>query len=284
MNGFLKKVGQDCSHTIPAVLFDGGTINVTMEEHEIAIDWCQRVMGLQIAQQEEWTPGPDAVAGKMTHMGWGLWIESGSAADGTPAPAVNREPVDSSILWYWRTRNLRSKAEELHRQGVQTSEIYTDPAGNEVINFRFMNSGTWLTAIEDPSLDGDAFSDSNVTRIKVKHLRQSVEWYKQYLGMEVSSDHAMDSYCEMTLGINHHLEGRYIWMLEEDSDWTDHGPIDGLFRTRSYVANREAFFAYYNFLQESGCLVSEIGGFVQRGRVFFHVYDPDGNRFDISHC
>ncbi|MCQ6557377.1 VOC family protein [Paenibacillus mendelii] len=284
MSGFLKKVEQDDSYTIPAVLFDGGTINVRMEEHEEAIEWCQRVLGLQITQQENWTPGPDAVIGKMTHMGMGLWIESGRAADGTPAPAVVREPLDSTILWYWRTRNLRSTKQELHRQGVQTSENYTDHAGNEVFNFRFMNSGTWLSAIEDPSLDGDVFSDSNVTRIKVKHLRQSIEWYKQYLGMAVSAEPAMNSYCEMTLGINHHPEGRYIWMLAEDSNWTDHGPLDGLFRTRSFIADREAFFNYYQFLKDSGNLVSEMGGYVLRGRVYFHVYDPDGNRFDISHC
>ena len=131
MSGFLKKVEQDYSHTIPAILFDGGTINVTMEEHEAAIAWCQRVLGLQITQQENWTPGPDAVIGKMTHMGMGLWIESGRAADGTPAPAAVREPLDSTILWYWRTRNLRSTKQELHRQGVQTSENYTDHAGND---------------------------------------------------------------------------------------------------------------------------------------------------------
>jgi catechol 2,3-dioxygenase-like lactoylglutathione lyase family enzyme len=277
-------MSETLARNIPAVLFDGGTINVTMEEHEQAIDWCQSVMGMKISQQENWTPGPEAVIGKMTHMGWGVWIESGNAADGTPAPNVPRETANSNIRWCWSVRDLESKYAELGQKGVQLSEIYMDPQGRQAFDFRFMDSGTWLTAIEDPSLSGDAFSDANIFRIKVKNLSKSIEWYKQYLGMEVLADHSSEHYCVMTLGINYHPEGRSKWVLEEDPDLADHGPIDGLWRTRSFVADRDAFFGYHQFLQESGCHVSEMGGFVTRGRVCFHVYDPDGNRFDLSHC
>ncbi|WP_199618265.1 VOC family protein [Paenibacillus alkalitolerans] len=276
-------MSETLARNVPAVLFDGGTINVTLEEHEHAIEWCQRVMGMKIAQQENWTPGPEAVVGKMTHMGWGIWIESGKAADGTPAPTASREHAESNIGWYWSARNLRSKYAELQQAGVQLSNIYIDPQGREVFDFRFMNTGTWLTAVEDPAKE-DSFSDADTFRIKVKNLSRSIEWYKQYLGMEVLVEHPKEQYCVMTLGINYHPEGRSKWVLEEDPDFIYHGPIDGLFRTRSFVGNREDFFEYHRFLKESGNQVSEMGGFVKQGRVYFHVYDPDGNRFDISHC
>ncbi|XEC95774.1 VOC family protein [Paenibacillus tarimensis] len=277
-------MGETVAHKIPAVLFDGGTINVTMKEHDQAIDWCQRVMGMKVSQQENWTPGPEAVVGKMTHMGWGVWIESGQAADGTPAPHANRETADSNIRWYWRVQDLHSKYDELSQTGVQLSDIYMDPQQTEAFDFRFMNTGTWLTAIQDPALTGDAFADANICRIKVKHLSSSIEWYKHFLGMEVLEDHADEQYCVMTLGINYHPEGRSKWVLEEDTDLVNHGTIDGLFRTRCYIGNREAFFEYHRFLKESGSHVSEMGGFVKQGRVNFHIYDPDGNRFDLSHC
>ncbi|UVI33028.1 VOC family protein [Paenibacillus spongiae] len=284
MNGFLSKVEQTDTYPIPAILFDGGTINVTLERHEEAIAWCRHVMGVTVVRQENWTPGPDAVEGKMTHMGWGLWIESGRAADGTPAPAAGREPVDTTVHWYWRVRSLRQKLDELQRIGVETSAVYTDPEGREAADFRFMDSGTWLTAIEDATLENDSFADADVTRIRVKNLQHAIAWYKQYLGMQEEPGRSNDACCVMTLGINYSTDGRSVWLLEEDPDWSDHGPLDGLFRTRSFIADREAFFNYYQFLKDSGNLVSEMGGYVERGRVFFHVYDPDGNRFDVSHC
>lgn len=88
----------------------------------------------------------------------------------------------------------------------------------------------------------------------------------------------------LTTGINYYTEGRAEWILEENPNRPETGPVDGLFRTRCEISDRESFFRFHEFLQKSGVAVSEMNGFVQRGRVFFHLYDPDGNRFDVSHC
>src|SRR5690606_7475819 len=86
---------------VPAILFDGGNVDATMEEHDDVIDWCKQVMGMNIAQHENWTPGPEAAVGKMTHMGWGVWIQSGKTKEGISAPPAKREIADSNIYWYW---------------------------------------------------------------------------------------------------------------------------------------------------------------------------------------
>jgi hypothetical protein len=62
------------------------------------------------------------------------------------------------------------------------------------------------------------------------------------------------------------------------------GKIDGMIRPLTLVKNRAAFFAYHQFLKDSGVDCGDIGGFLEKGRVLFHFYDSDGNRFNVSHC
>jgi catechol 2,3-dioxygenase-like lactoylglutathione lyase family enzyme len=267
---------------VPAVLYDGGVIETTMDEHEPAIQWCRDHMGWKVAQQENWKPDPRSAVGRMTHMGWGIWIQSGTAADGSPFPPAKREAVDPHIRWCWSMRSLRDKHSAFREAGIRVSELYADRQGREAFDFWAIGDRMLLTAVEDRALKDDAFADYNVFRIMVKDLKRSIEWYKHYIGMELETERSEEGYAVMTLGVNYHPEGRSRWVLEENPGMPDTGPVDGLFRTRCFVQSREDFFAYHRFLRESGTPVSEIGGFVQRGMVHFHVYDPDGNRFNVS--
>ena len=49
-----------------------------------------------------------------------------------------------------------------------------------------------------------------------------------------------------------------------------------------WIKSREEFFQYNERLRSTGVETSEVGGFVERGMVGFHFYDPDGNRFNVS--
>lgn len=267
--------------TVPPVVFDGGDVDTTLEQHDDAVAWFRSHMGWKIAQQENWKPGPEAVIGKKTHMGWGVWIQSGVTADGLPSPAANRETNDSNIRWCWRVKDLGSQYAQFQASDIRVSEMYKDLLGRESFDFWAVDGAMRLTAVEDAALQDDGFADTSVFRIRVKHLQRSIEWYQHYIGMELQLERSVDGYAVMTLGVNYE-EGRSQWVLEEDPAMPVTGPIDGLFRPRCFVGSREAFFKYHKDLSESGAPVSAIGGFTTRGLVFFHVYDPDGNRFDLS--
>ncbi|GAA4839190.1 hypothetical protein GCM10023310_16230 [Paenibacillus vulneris] len=267
---------------VPQIVFDGGTVTTTLEEHEEMIAWLERHAGWKIAQQENWKPVPQAAVGKMTHMGWGVWIESGSSSEGEPVPAAAKGPFDPFVRWCWRTGNVQEKRQELMANGVRVSELYRDPEGLESFDFWAGPKEMLLTAIEDPAWKESSLADANRFRITVRHLQKSMEWYHNYIGMETVTDRSEHGYAVMKLGINYHPDGQSRWLLEEDPSRPETGPVDGLFRTRCIISSRESFFKYHQFLRDSGVEVSEVTGFLQRGRVCFHLYDPDGNRFDVS--
>lgn len=62
------------------------------------------------------------------------------------------------------------------------------------------------------------------------------------------------------------------------------GKIDGAIRPLTLIKKREDFFTYHQFLRDNGVECGDVGGFLQKGRVLFHFYDADGNRFNVSHC
>jgi hypothetical protein len=62
------------------------------------------------------------------------------------------------------------------------------------------------------------------------------------------------------------------------------GKIDGPNRPLTLIKKRKDFFAYHQFLRDSGVECGEVGGHLDQGRVLFHFYDMDGNRFNVSHC
>lgn len=267
---------------VPDVKFDGGTIEALLAEHDEAVDWLRRHMGMNVQMQENWTPGPEAAIGKMTHMGWGVWIESGTTAEGTPFPKAERRAKDSNIRWYWGVRDLQEKREQLRLAGVRVSEPYTDPEGRQAFDFWALAGEERLTAVQNPNVQDDGFADENVFRLTVKNLQSAVAWYMKHIGMKLEADCSDEGYCVLTFGIHYSDEGRARWIVDENPDAGDNEASESLFRLRTSIPRREHFFAYHRSLQESGANVSPVGGFIARGRVYFHVYDPEGNRFDFS--
>lgn len=273
---------QPVERFVPSIVFDGGKIATTLEDHEEAIAWFERHAGWKIARSENWKPAPQAVQGRMTHMGWGVWIESGVTEEGVPVPPVTKERYDPYVRWRWKTADLAGKRQELLAAGVRVSEVYSDPQGRASFDLWATKNEMLLTVVEDPAWNEPSLGDANQFRITVSDLSRSIEWYRHYIGMELVMDRSEQGYAVMTLGINYHPEGRSEWILEEQPDRPVTGPVDGMFRPRCIIQSRDAFFRYHGFLQESGAQVSEVFGFLQRGMVYCHVYDPDGNRFDLG--
>ncbi|QMV44694.1 hypothetical protein [Cohnella cholangitidis] len=71
-------------------------------------------------------------------------------------------------------------------------------------------------------------------------------------------------------------------VLEQLADDAYQVKVDGQVRLICWVKLREHFFNYNQYLKNSGIVTSDIGGFLTRGMVSFHFYDPDGNRLNIS--
>lgn len=59
-------------------------------------------------------------------------------------------------------------------------------------------------------------------------------------------------------------------------------PRDGQVQPVCWIKSRDDFFRYHEQLKALGVDTSEVGGFLNRGMVSFHFYDPDGNRFNVS--
>ncbi len=113
-------------------------------------------------------------------------------------------------------------------------------------------------------------------------LTHSVNWYQQYMGMEIEHDLRETGFVIMSLALSHQPEQKSLWVPKQAANDAYIGKVDGPVRPYCRVAEREEFFRYHTFLSDSGIEVSDIGGFLTRGLACFHFYDPDGNRLNIS--
>ena len=74
-----------------------------------------------------------------------------------------------------------------------------------------------------------------------------------------------------------------LWVLERLPEGAPHRQAQRTGSARkAWIKSRDDFFKYHEHLKSIGVDTSEIGGFVARGMVSFHFYDPDGNRFNVS--
>jgi len=266
---------------VPAILYDGADIDVLWDGHEEAIRWYEDHMGWQVEQKENWKPDPRALHGKMTHMGNGVWLESVITDERLPYHYAERGTVNSSVRWCWKTQDIQHAHSKLRQNGIRTSEISNGPDGEFYFDLWCTSEGARLTVHEDRTLLADGFHDSLI-RIGVRNLEASVEWYRRFVGMSTQVVHLDKGYALLQLGVNHKPGKTHTWILEQLSSDYFQGNVNSPIRPRCYIQNRDAFFAYHRFLRENGIQTGDFGGFVQRGYVKFHFYDPDGNRFNVG--
>lgn len=269
------------SSSIPEILYEGGSIDVLWDYHDEAVKWYQKYLGWNIQQQETWTADPRATHGKMTHMGWGTWLISSISQTRLPYHFAERGTIDSNVRWCWRTGDLLKSHAFFKENGIRVTDIYRGPGECDYFDFWATYEGVRLTAQGDSSVNPDVYEPS-WTRIGVSNLKRAVEWYRTFLGMSMVSVHEEENYVIMRLGLNHHPEESSLWIIEQLPEGAAIGKVDGTVRSTCWIQNREQFFNYYQALKECGIHVGEIGGFTTRGMVSFHLYDEDGNRFNIS--
>ncbi|MCJ8009174.1 VOC family protein [Lederbergia wuyishanensis] len=272
---------------IPDLQYDGSSIDVLYDYHEEAIKWYENHLGWKVEQKEDWKVDPRVVQGKMTHMGYGAWLVSYIANERLPFHFAERGTVDSNVRLCFKARDLDKAHSGFSTNGIRVSDIYDGPGGHryfdawvtlEGIKFTFQNE-LENSLVAFPHCDN--FRDTCVF-IGVSNLEKSVEWYKHFVGMEVESEYIEDGYVIMSLGVNHHPDGKSKWILVTLPENAYVGKVDGAVRPMCFIHNRDEFFEYHRFLKANGVEVGEIGGFTGRGMSMFHFYDLDGNRFNVS--
>jgi len=271
------------SKAVPELYYDGGEIDVLWDHHDQAIAWYETFMGWEVKRKEQWHPDQRVIKGRMTHLGYGTWLNSVITERKLPFHFAERGGVEPLIRWCWRTRKLQNVHAHFGENGVRVTDIYTGPDGRRYFDFWATAEGTRLTAEEDDTLKRSGFKPSH-TRIGVRDLKQAREWYQEFVGMQVLENHIEDGYLVMGLKENYSESNQAVWILEKLPAGAYTGKIDGPIRPLTLVKNREAFFAYRHFLREQGVDCGDVGGFLEKGRVLFHFYDVDGNRFNVSHC
>lgn len=265
---------------VPQILYDGADVDVLWDGHEDAIRWYERHLGWKVEQKERWKPDPRVSQGKMTHMGNGIWLESVITDERLPYHFAERGTVDPAVRWCWKTRDIHRARSKFDLDGIRVSEVKSGPDRRLYFDVWCTSEGARITIHEDSKLLTDELYDSEI-RIGVKDLDQAAEWYQRFVGMERDTIHPDKGYACLTLGVNHKPGKVRTWILEQLPPGSYEGKADGPIRPRCYIENRESFFAYHKFLRSHGVQVGDLGGFIQRGYVKFHFYDPDGNRFNV---
>lgn len=281
MNVILQGKGK--SVEVPNLSYDGGEIDVLWDYHEEAILWYEKHMGWTVKRKEMWMPDPRIQKGRMTHMGYGTWLNSVLTETRLPFHFATRGSIDPNIRWCWRTKHLRKVHERFNESGIRVTDLYRGPDGREYFDFWATAEGTRLTAEGDDSLSSSGFRPSAI-RIGVKDIKQAAQWYSTYVGMVIVDDHVNDGYITMALQETMRPKEKMYWILEQLQDGAYMGEFDGPIRPLMLVKKKEDFFNYYRFLTNNGIPCGQFGGFAESGRVLFHFYDPDGNRLNVCHC
>lgn len=268
---------------IPNLAYDGGHIDIIWDNHEKAVEWYNEFTGWGVEGPfiEQKNNGQPFKSRKKTRLWYGTWLVSFLTDHKIGHLAADRGTVDPHVRWCWGTRKLAETHDLFVEKGIRITPLYTGPDGGKYFDFWATFEGTRLTAYEslDLPVDSPRFGTGRV-RIGVTDLKSAIEWYKEYIGMGVHEDRSQDGYVIMKLALEHHPEHFSTWCLEQLQPGAFTGKVDGPARPYVVVHDNDAFNKYHRFLHESGVAVSDI--WMEGFQSYFHLYDPDGNRFNVT--
>lgn len=264
---------------VPKLYYDGLFIDVLWDNYQNSVEWFEKYFGWKIKMQEDWKVDPRCTDGIMTQMDYGTWLITYLTHTRLPHHYADRGTVESNVRACFRIQNLEPIHNLLIENDIRVTPIYDGPM-TRYFDLWSTPEGIRLTLQEDRSLSTKELLPS-WTRIGVSQLKDSIKWYESYVGMKMVEYHENSNFAIMALGLNH-SEEESLWVIEQQSDDSDRGRVNGQVQPSCWIKDREDFFNYHHFLKDCGIETSEIGGFIERGMVGFHFYDEDGNRFNVS--
>lgn len=266
--------------SVPDLYFDGQFIDVQWDNYEETIKWFERYFTWNVSLRENWKVDPACEDGIMTRMDYGTWIVTYRAQARLPHHHVDRDGSEPNIRLCFRVSNLDKWHQDFQVDGVKVSAIYDGPKGR-YFDFWVSPEQVRLTLQEDPSVPEAAVQPSWV-RIGVRDLDAAIEWQQSVTGMRLVERDPDDRFAIMALKLNHAEGEDSLWVLERLPEGAETAKVNGPVQPICWIKSREDFFEYNEHLKSTGVDTSDVGGFVERGMVSFHFFDPDGNRFNIS--
>lgn len=264
---------------VPELYYDGQFIDVLWDNHSHAVKWFEKYFHWNVTMNENWKVDPRCTEGIMTQMNYGTWLITYLIATRLPHHYADRGTVESNVRLCFRVHDLNEMHRILSDDGIRVSPTYAGPR-TSYFDVWATAEGIRLTLQEDPSVPQGKVHPSWV-RMGVSHLDQSIQWYQQHMGMKLVEQDEEGGFAIMSLKLNH-SDGDSLWVLEKMGEDAYKGRVDSQVQPYCWIKDRDDFFNYHQYLNDSGIDTSEVGGFVTKGMVSFHFYDPDGNRLNIS--
>lgn len=265
---------------VPDLHFDGQFIDVLWDNYDHAISWFEKYFGWSVARRENWKVDPACVEGAMTQMNYGTWLVTYLTNTRLAHHFADRGTAEAHVRVCFRVRDLDKMHQTFEADGIRVSAIYAGPK-SRYFDVWATCEGIRLTLQQDQTLPDDGVHPSWI-RIGVRDLDQSIPWHQAMTGMRLVERDPDGHFAVMALKLNHADDEESLWVLERLPDDAHTDPRNGQVQPVSWIKSREDFFKYHEHLKEAGVDVSDVGGFVERGMVSFHFYDPDGNRFNVS--
>ncbi|MFE5317895.1 VOC family protein [Paenibacillus sp. NPDC056579] len=264
--------------TVPKLTYDGWHIEILWDNHDEAVQWFEQYMGWKARDQFKSGENDWFIMRRQTHLGFGTWIKS-YIPKIRPHVLADRTAIEGHVRWCWRTRDLEAVHSDFQKKGIRVTDLYAGPGGHYYFDFWATAEGVRLTAEGDDTIAEDApLFVPSWTRIGVSDLQASIDWYSQYLGMQVFATHMKEGYAVMHLALEHHPDDVSTWVLERLPEGAHKECVNSPVRPYVVMHDTQEFQTYHNILLQSGVKVSDMEGNVS----LFHLYDPDGNRFTIS--
>lgn len=265
---------------VPDLYFDGQFVDVLWDNYDKSIEWFEKYFGWSVAQREDWTVDPACEAGQMTRMNYGTWVVTYKTEEKLAHHFVDRDGPEPNIRLCFRVHDLEKMHKTFAEDNIKTSSIYDGPKAR-YFDVWGTPENIRLTLQEDQSVDESGVHPSWV-RIGVRDLGESIQWYQAHTGMRLVERDPDDRFAVMALKLNHAEGEESLWVLERLPEGAHTGKINGHVRPVCWIKSRDDFFKYNEDLKSRGVDTADVGGFVTRGMVSFHFYDPDGNRFNVS--
>ncbi|TLS36556.1 VOC family protein [Pseudalkalibacillus caeni] len=270
--------------------WDGGFIMVKWDQFEEAVKWYQRHMGWTFIDQFITPVGKKAffrLPIKTCHAQVTL-----KSFESDFEHFQELQAPEGNVRLTFDVADLEHTLSYFRKNNIEVSSIDELPDGTKTFDI-YAFGGARLTAVHNSQLDGIYpnarlidFGTAVCTRIGVKNLDDSLEWYNNQLGFQLA-----ERYSESKSALIHAPGSSWGWgeeeniipipiLLETLSDDAFSDKSNPSARVYFDVRPKEKFVKLHEDLKRAGIETSEIAGNPDSW-AGFHFFDLDGNRLNV---
>jgi catechol 2,3-dioxygenase-like lactoylglutathione lyase family enzyme len=257
----------------PRFRWDGGFIYVHYDDHDDAVQWYTRHLGLQLTQPTwEGRHDPMSKAEKMSSLAFpaGGLIHIKSVSSEVPLKHFIAE-TDSTVRnvgFTFNCANLAAARQTFLASGLHASEIAIGPDGNKWFELVGFNGIPHIIRTDDRhDWSCEPVSRYGPWYVTVADMAAAVEWYKEVLELHVLRTLSPERCVEM--------EG-HLYLICEPSTISDR-QLAGVGASCPYFFTRDIELEHNRFIS----LQVEASEVVGTGWKAMHIHDLFGNRLNF---